>query len=200
MGYVILFSLIVAGALFRFKGSEGKVLLIIVLFITWLIIGLRDVSMTPDTQSYADDFRMLSKMVFSKMLEYAFSEGTEPLYIFITWVASLFSNHYSASLLMWGLFPMIGLYKILKDEFSNNKDYSIGIITAWVIGAVIFFMTAVRQAAAVSILLWGFHYFKAIFCFHQPLLHAYQRRQPPVREFCLHYCFFNDYLLTFFNH
>lgn len=162
MIYIFIFTLLLVGTLLHNKGKASNYLFIVLLTMIWLMIGLRDVSMVPDTQDYADDFRLYSHMEFSRMIDYAFSERTEPLYVIITWCASLFSDHYSASLLLWALFPVVGLYRLLRDEFKSCRDYSLAIMVAWMIGAVYFFMTAVRQAAVIGILMWSYHYFKSI--------------------------------------
>jgi len=131
------------------------------MLVLYLIIGLRDLSVGPDTPSYVEDFERFARMNYDQMLSAAFAKS-EPLYVIISWLASLISDNYIVFLLIWALFPCVALYGLFKRELVTTADYLNGLIVFFVIGLYAFFVAGIRQTAALSIILLAFPYFKQI--------------------------------------
>jgi len=155
--YFIYFSLlsIVCGLT---NNSNKRVGLLIIVFLTWILIGLRDVSIGTDTNSYVCRFQSISNLSFDAVWEEAI-KSNEPLYIIITWILGIISNNYTIYLLGWALFPALAIYS-LKDSLSNTSQYFGAIVVMCMLGLYAFFIAGIRQTAAISIALISYKYIR----------------------------------------
>jgi len=152
MVYTLYFTYLVIGAfLVKLVGGK-KAFLFIAYFILLLIIGLRNISVGPDTLSYVEDFRFLTSLSYSRMLVEAF-DSSEPLYTIISWLPSLLSNNYTLYLLTWALFPACSLYIVSRDVLYDSKDYLVSIIVFFLLGLFAFYVAGIRQTAALSLVM-----------------------------------------------
>ncbi len=152
MVYILYFAFLIIGCfLFGQKGNR-KVYLKLIMFFLFLIMGLRDISVGIDTLSYVENFNGISRLSFSEMVKDVLN-SPEPLYIILTWIASLFSSDYTLFLLIWALFPVCSMYVVFKEELSNSNDYLIAIIVFFLLGLFAFFVAGIRQTAAISIVM-----------------------------------------------
>ena len=161
MIYVIYFVFLIAGALISKKSHSGKAYLFVIMAFLFAIIGLRDTTVGPDTLGYTHDFYRLTQLQFSQMCKVAL-ESTEPLYVIISWLPSVFTDNYSAYLLAWALFPVISLYKVFKAELRDGVDYMIAILVFFMLGLFAFFVAGIRQTAALSLTFLGAGYLTKI--------------------------------------
>lgn len=194
MVYILLFVLLILGVVINSKRGS-QLFLVFLVCALWLIIGLRDVDVGGrfgnDTPDYVfNDFLSYSKMSFKEIFRFIFNSGRlEPLYVLISWLSSCISDNYSIYLLTWAFFPVIGIYRMFKEEFINNKSYfidyrasrnvcpvlstngfqeygttdiSIGFIVLFMTGLFSFYLSGIRQTGAMGILMWSFPSFQKI--------------------------------------
>lgn len=162
MVYIFFFMLLIIGATGNFKDKKHGYLFF-VMFVLWLIIGLRSKDMGADTPSYVEDFFSFSHMNFSQIIQIDNSRGkVEPIYRLVSWFVSQLSNSYSSYLLVWAAFPVISLYLFFRRGLSGSFEKSIGLIVLFMTGLFAFFATGIRQAAAISFLLISYTYLKNI--------------------------------------
>ena len=159
MVYAFYFAFLIFGALIIRGRTYSKLYLLVVLAFLFAIIGLRDTTVGADTLGYTKDFSRFAQMSFFQMCSYAFTTK-EPLYVFISWLPSLFSTNYTAFLLTWALFPIVSLYKVFKTELESSEDIMIAIIVFFLLGLYAFYIAGIRQTAALSIVFVGAKYLK----------------------------------------
>jgi len=162
MVYILFFTLLIWGVTGNLK-SKRHGYLFFVIFVLWLIMGLRSKNMGFDTPSYVDDFFSFSRMSFSQITQGVSGRGKiEPLYSLVSWFVSQFSNSYSSFLLVWALFPAVGMYVFFRRNLSGSFEYAIALFVLFMTGLFAFFVTGIRQTAAISVLLIGYTYFNNI--------------------------------------
>ncbi len=161
MVYAVFFALLIAGALISNKITSSRAYLFVIMAFLFAIIGLRDTTVGPDTLGYTQDFLQISQVQFGSMWDLAL-KSQEPLYIIITWISSLFSDSYTAYLLVWALFPVISLYKVFKAELKDGADYMIAVLVFFMLGLFAFYVAGIRQTAALSLTFLGTGYLTKI--------------------------------------
>lgn len=154
MVYIIFFFILILGTLVTKSRKESVCYLFMIMTLLLIIIGFRDVSVGTDTLSYTEDFMKFSHMSFSEMWKFAFT-AKEPLYVIISWIPSLLSTNYTCFLLVWALFPVYSLYKVFKAELLNSIDYMIAILVFFLLGLFAFYVTGIRQTAALSLVFFA---------------------------------------------
>ena len=133
MVYILFFILLIWGFTANLK-SKRHGYLFFVIFVLWLVMGFRSKNMGFDTPSYVEDFFSFSRMSFSQIIQGVSSRGKiEPLYSLISWFVSQLSSSYSSFLLVWALFPAVGMYVFFRKNLSSSFEYAIGLL--------VFFMT-----------------------------------------------------------
>lgn len=157
--YFIYFSLLGIACGFA-KNGNRKVGLFIIAFLTWLLIGLRDVSVGADTMSYVNDFNYFRELSFGSLWELITDNSKELLYILITWILGQISDSYTVFLLGWALFPAISLYIISKENLNSKIQYFEVVLIMCLLGLYAFFIAGIRQTAAISIVLISYKYLK----------------------------------------
>lgn len=161
MVYTLFFVYLVFCALLSIKTRANHFFLFTIMVFLFAIIGLRNTTVGTDTLGYTQDFSEFSQLQFAQMWRIAL-ESKEPLYVIISWLTSLFSENYTAYLLVWALFPVISLYKVFKTELSNGMDYMIAILVFFMLGLFAFFVAGIRQTAALSLTFAGAMYLARI--------------------------------------
>jgi len=139
MVYVVFCAFLISGALISKNSNSSKAYLFAVMAFLFAIIGFRDTTVGTDTLGYTQDFYRFSRLQFSQMWETAM-ESKEPLYVIISWFASIFSDSYTVFLLVWALFPVISLYKVFKSNLKDGTDYMIAILVFFMLGLFAFFV------------------------------------------------------------
>lgn len=140
------------------KDSRDKTIYLGVLcFAIWMLMGLRDVTIGTDTKSYVHIFERAC-LYGNNWLESVLTKMREPLFYIITWLVSLFSDNYTAYLLVWAGFPAIGLFIILNRYLNNTIECYEALIVLCMLGLYAFFVAGIRQTAAISIVLISFKY------------------------------------------
>ena len=124
--YIIFFSLLIIGGICYRKQNNRK-FLIVISFLFFLIIGLRNIEMGADTAGYVDDFKTFSNWSWSQMSLYL-QDDSEPLYTLYSWLLSFISKSYTLFLLGWAIFPSIALYKTLKRYTLTSRDVVISFL------------------------------------------------------------------------
>lgn len=153
--YIIFFIVLILGAIIVPK--QGRDIYLIVIFILfWGIIGLRDISIGFDTQSYIYD---LNSQRFNTINE-AIKEAREPLYTGLTWILAQLSNNYTVYLMFWALFPAVSIYYICKKELSNSSECLLSMLAIFILGFFSFYIAGIRQTAAMSVCLFGWQFLK----------------------------------------
>lgn len=160
MVYIILFSTLIIGVI-TYTKNKPTGFLFFVITILWLIIGMRDISVGPDTESYVSDFNGLSRWYLND-LSLQLPGAKEPLYLLVTWFCSCFSSSYTFFLLIWALFPAVSLFIVFKQYLNTTKDYMVAVLAFFLLGLFAFYVAGIRQTAALSLILIGFKYFMAI--------------------------------------
>lgn len=160
MIYIIFFALLIFGAI-GVKGNKPIGYLFFILTFLWIIIGMRDISVGPDTESYVFDFRRFKDFSFSQMINDA-AKAKEPMYVFVSWLPSCLSTSYTMFLFTWALFPIISFFIIFKKELKGAKDYLIAVLVFFLLGLFAFYVAGIRQTAALSLVLIAYKYFKQI--------------------------------------
>lgn len=161
MVYVVFFVFLISGALISKNSKSSKAYLFAIMVFLLAIIGFRDTTVGTDTLGYTQEFYRFSQLQFSQMWETAM-EAKEPLYVIISWIASIFSESYTAFLLIWALFPVISLYKVFKSNLKDGVDYMIAILVFFMLGLFAFFVAGIRQTAALSLTFTGAGYLTKI--------------------------------------
>lgn len=154
MVYIIFFSILILGTLVTNTRKESINFLFLIMAILWAIIGLRDVTVGPDTLGYTEDFMRFSRMSFSEMWKLAFTTK-EPLYVIVSWFPSVFTTNYTAFLLIWALFPVCSLYKVFRVELQDSKDFLIAMLIFFLLGLFAFYVAGIRQTAALSLVFFA---------------------------------------------
>lgn len=158
MTIYILYFFILFTISYGWKNSLNKTGAILAIII-WLFIGLRSTSVGEDTLSYISHFRYYGGLGFNGIMQ-EMQEKSEPLYVFIMWIISLFSSSFSVMLLVWALFPAIALYQTMKRELKYSSDYTISYLAFFILGFFVFFTAGIRQTATISLVLYGYKYMK----------------------------------------
>lgn len=154
MIYVVFFVFLISGALISKLKNTSKVYLFALMAFLFAIIGFRDTTVGPDTLGYTQDFFEFSQLKFAQIWQTAIA-SKEPLYVIISWFASVFSNSYTAFLFVWALFPVISLYKVFKYNLKDDIDYMIAFLIFFMLGLFAFFVAGIRQTAALSLTFAG---------------------------------------------
>ncbi len=157
--YFIYFSLLGVVCRVTYKGNR-KIGIFIIAFLTWLLIGLRDISVGTDTLSYVNDFNSFRWLSFEGLWVRITKDLKEPLYNLITWGFGQISDSYTVYLLGWALFPAVAIYIICKDNLKSPTQYFEAILTICMLGLYAFFIAGIRQTAAISIVLISYKYLK----------------------------------------
>lgn len=156
--YALFFATLLIGALVNPRKPSNGFLLFVIIFL-YLIIGLRSANVGVDTIDYVGDFKAFSRYNLSQLVN-IMRERHEPLYVLISWLPSILSDHYSVYLLVWAIFPAIALYRVFKGELNNNSDYLFAFLVFFILGLFEFFIAGIRQTASLSIILFNYPIFK----------------------------------------
>lgn len=155
--YILFFVIIIVGA--GILNRSKQFYLLLACFFLFCLIGFRDAKVGADTIDYISNFYEYSKMNLDRIITEAEESNMESLYIFLSWFVSWIFDSYSAFLCFWALFPVIAIYKVLKIYGGNTLDISISFIVLFMLGLFAFFVSGIRQTAAMSILLLSYSYF-----------------------------------------
>ena len=161
MTYIIFFIYLIFCAFVSVKTKSDHFFLFTIMALLLVIIGFRDTSVGADTLGYTQNFYEYSQLQFAQMWRTAIA-SKEPLYVVISWLASLLSYNYTAYLLVWAIFPVLSLYKTFRMELSGGVDYMIAILVFFMLGLFAFFVAGIRQTAAMSLTLASARYLMRI--------------------------------------
>ena len=139
MYYIIKFS--------KIKHKE-KVFLKITFIILFLLLALRNEYHFYDIQNYIRGFNLIKEMPLKDAFEVI---NAEPIYIILVKLISFFSFNERIFLGITSLLSLIGPYLFIK---RNSKNYLMSVIMYIGFGFYILTFYAIRQAIALSLLLY----------------------------------------------
>lgn len=127
----------------QFQNPRGKVqyLFLSVLFM-FLMISLRDINTGVDTRSYVNSFLKISLTEVN--------EGSEPLYVYITYFVRCITENYHIFFMVMSAGYCIAIYKLLRKYLHTSDEVMIGILLLFLFGIYHFSSAAMRQTVALG--------------------------------------------------
>lgn len=148
------FFIIFIGLIFNYKNrKQKKIYLIISFFILITIACIRDNNVGVDTEQYVRNYKVISSLDFSELSSLRYELG----FSYLCKILSNFSENPQILIIVTSIFINIS---VLRFIYKNSDNVLLSTILYVIMNFYFSYMNIMRQAIAVSIILWAYEYLK----------------------------------------
>ncbi len=153
--FIVLLIIVLLGLILKpnhvGNNSNKKIFIIITFILLFCVSGFRDKNIGVDTLQYYNAFKKISLLDISKFNVVRYEYG----FTFLCWILSKISNKPQILLIVTSFFVN---YSILKFIYKYSNNVFVSILIYILLNFYFSYMNIMRQAIAISIVLFGYDF------------------------------------------
>lgn len=153
--FIILLIIVLLGLIlkpnFASNNTNKKIFIIITFILLFCVSGFRNKNVGVDTLQYYNAFKRISLIDISNFNVFRYEYG----FTFLCWILSKISNNPQILLIVTSFFIN---YSILRFIYKHSNNVFISVLIYVLLNFYFSYMNIMRQAIAISIVLWGYDF------------------------------------------
>lgn len=153
--FLQIFIIIILGIILKpnYNNKTKKIYMVIIMSIFTVVSALRASTVGADTSMYSEAFNHISQVSFNNLHIFRYEYG----FTLLCKILSLINNNSQILIIVTSLFIFISVGRFI---YKNSKDVILSCYSFMTLNIYFLYMTAMRQALAIAIILIAYEYLK----------------------------------------